>query len=356
MRMPRVAANLVPVLVGGLSLLLATSAQPAEQPWVVYEGSDGPGKGKNIVFITGDEEYRSEEGLPMLAKLLAKEHGFRCTVLFSVNPDTGEIDPKYLNNIPGLEALDGADLMIILARFRDLPDDQMKHVDDYLKAGKPVIGLRTATHAFNIKSDKPYARYSWTFKGEPKEWDKGFGRLVLGETWVSHWGSHKNESTRGIIAPDARDSPLVNGIKDGEIWCPSDVYEAHPAGDSKPIILGQVLKRPGPMTKDDPYFGMKSTDQPDPNDKKNNPMQPVAWIKSYQLPGGAKPGKAFCTTMGSSTDLTNEPLRRLIVNATYYLLDMKVPDHADVTIVGDYKPSAFGFDGFRKGMKPADFK
>src|SRR5204863_1517375 len=120
---------------------LWASPARAEDQWVVYPGGDGPGKGKHIVFISGDEEYRSEEGLPQMAKILAKRHGFKCTVLFSVNPE-GEIDPQTLNNIPGLEALDSADLLVILTRFRNLPDEQMKHVDDFLKAGKPVIGLR----------------------------------------------------------------------------------------------------------------------------------------------------------------------------------------------------------------------
>ena len=89
MRMPRAAVNLLPILVGGLSLLPAFPARSADQQWVVYEGGNGPGKGKNIVFISGDEEYRSEAGLPMLARMLAKEHACRWTVLFSVNPVTG---------------------------------------------------------------------------------------------------------------------------------------------------------------------------------------------------------------------------------------------------------------------------
>ena len=59
--------------------------------WVVYEGKKGPGKGKHIVFLSGDEEYRSEEGLPQLAKILAVQHGFKCTVLFSINK-AGEIE------------------------------------------------------------------------------------------------------------------------------------------------------------------------------------------------------------------------------------------------------------------------
>ena len=89
--------------------------------------------------------------------------------------------------------------MIIATRFRDLPDDQMKEIVDYVESGRPIIGMRTATHAFNIKDGKrKYARYSFN----SKEWDGGFGRQVLGETWISHHGHHAHESTRGIVAPD----------------------------------------------------------------------------------------------------------------------------------------------------------
>jgi hypothetical protein len=342
--------------------LLAHAADP--QQWVVYEGKDGPGKGKHVVLIAGDEEYRSEEYMPLLGKILAERHGFKCTVVFPVDPSTGEINPKHGKNIPGLEALASADLMIIGTRFRALPDDQMKHVDDYLKAGKPVIGMRTATHAFNgLKGT--YETYNNGYKGEQKEWADGFGRLVLGEKWISHHGEHKKESTRAFFAPDAKGNPLLNGIKDGEIWGPTDVYGVRLPlpGDSKPILLGQSVKRkstdkPG---AGDPFFGMSPDDnEPAPADPKknldkNNPMMPVAWTKSYQLPGG-KPGKAFATTMGSAADLTNEGLRRLLVNATYSLVGLPVPEKADVTIVGDFKPTAYGFDGFKKGMKPADFQ
>ncbi|HEY7117930.1 MAG TPA: hypothetical protein VH475_15190 [Tepidisphaeraceae bacterium] len=361
----RFLRRLLPFALCLLPSLPALAADP--QQWLTFEGKDGPGKGKHIVLISGDEEYRSEESMPMLGKLLSERHGFTCTVLFSIDPATGEISPKTANNIPGIEALDSADLLIILTRFRALPDDAMKHVDDYLKAGKPVIGLRTATHAFNgLKGE--YEKYNYGYHGDQKEWTQGFGRLVLGETWISHHGAHKDESTRGLFAPGAKGSPLLNGIEDGEIWGPTDVYGVRLPlpGDSKPIILGQSVKRAGPHMSDkqDPFFGMRPTDRepaPTTTDKKtgktndkNNPMMPVAWTKSYQLPGG-KPGKSFTTTMGSSTDLTNEALRRLIVNAAYYLLDMKVPEKADVTIVGEFHPSAFGFDGHRKGMKPADY-
>ncbi len=314
--------------------LLSSVAARAADPWLVFDGADGPGKGKHIVLLSGDEEYRSEEALPQLAKILAKRHGFKCTVLFAIAKD-GTIDPTRNDNIPGLESLRSADLMIIATRFRNLPDDQMKEVVDYIESGRPIIGMRTATHAFNLKG-KTYAKYTWN----SKEWDGGFGRQVLGDTWVSHHGNHGKESTRGIIAPGAKENPIVRGIKDGDIWGPTDVYEAHPPADCTPIILGQVLE------------GMKPDDKP-LEGKKNDPMMPVAWIKTYTGESGKK-ARIFTTTMGAATDLESEGLRRLLVNAAYWAvgLEEKIAERCDVALVGEYHPTPFGFGGFKKGLKP----
>lgn len=100
------------------------SGPGTEQQFVVYDGTQGPAANmrdepKHIVLISGDEEYRSEETLPALGKILAQRHGFKCTVLFAIDPDTGEINPNINNNIPGLEALQSADLMVIFTRFRN---------------------------------------------------------------------------------------------------------------------------------------------------------------------------------------------------------------------------------------------
>jgi type 1 glutamine amidotransferase len=325
-----------------------SSPARADDPtqWVVYQGTDGPGKGKHVVLVGGDEEYRSEESLPQLGKILAKHHGFKCTVLFAVDKQTGEINPDVVDNIPGLEALDSADLMIIATRFRNLPDAQMKHIVDYLDRGKPVIGLRTATHAFNIPDkNATYAKYGWKYDG--KDYEKGFGKQVLGETWVAHHGKHKVQSTRGIAAPDAKDSPILRGIKDGDIWGPSDVYTVNLPlpGDSKPVVLGQVLE------------GMNVGDKPLEGEK-NNPMMPVAWTKTYEGAHGEK-GRVFTTTMGAATDLTAEGTRRMVVNAVYWALGMEdgVPQEGTkVDLVGTYEPTAFGFKGFKKGVRPADHK
>src|SRR5436309_8787102 len=103
-----------------LAALAGAAATQDAKLWVVYEGSDGPGKGKHVVLVSGDEEYRSEETLPQLAKILAKRHGFTCTVLFAIDPKDGTINPNVTDNIPGLEKLKTADLMVIFTRFRKL--------------------------------------------------------------------------------------------------------------------------------------------------------------------------------------------------------------------------------------------
>lgn len=330
-----------------LMLLISAGIQPTiaqnDQPWVQYRGVDGPGSGKHVVLIAGDEEYRSEETMPHLGRILAKRHGFNCTVLFPINPDTGNIKPNYNKNIPGTQALKTADLMIISTRFRQLPDKQMKPIDQYLKAGKPVIGLRTATHGFKFPGDSKWNHYSNGYDGPKEAWNGGFGMLVLGEQWSGHWGDHGSESTRGIIPDSAKNHPITNGIKSGMIWGPTDVYKVNmpiPGDKSKIFVRGQVLKGMSPDSK--------------PNPKKNDPMMPIAWGKSYQLPSGKK-GAAFTSTMGASQDFKNPAFRRLLVNAVYFLLFGKAPQQADVRIVGEFNPSDFGFGNFKKGMKPSDY-
>jgi len=314
-----------------LLLLFAGSAN------IITAGS-GPGSGKRIVLISGDEEYRSEQALPQLAKILTKRHGFQCTVLFAIDAKDGTINPDQRNNIPGLEALDNADLMVIFTRFRDLPDAQMKHIVDYVEAGRPIVALRTATHAFDLKTSKTYQRYSWN----SKEWDGGFGRQVLGETWIDHHGDHGKQSTRGIVVREQEGHPILRGIHSGDIWVPTAVYKVRLPlpGDSQPLILGQVLQ--GMQPSDPPAAGAK-----------NDPMMPVAWTKTYSSKSGAR---VFTTTMGAAEDLENESLRRLIVNACFWAmgLESQIPPRTNVDLVGDYKPLPFRFGGFARGLQPAD--
>ncbi len=327
-------------LIAVVSAGLTPSLSASDPRWITFEGKEGPGQGKHIVFVTGDEEYRSEESMPMFAKILAVHHGFKCTVLFAINKETGEIDPVTTDNIPGLEALDGADLMVLFTRFRELPDEQMKHIIDYTNSGKPIIALRTATHPFYYRNNKtsPYAKYSWENKDE--SFRGGYGRQVLGETWISHYGHHQKESTRGIVADGMKDHPIVRGV--GTIWGPSDVYGLTTLhGDCTPVIMGYVLE------------GM----EPDDEINADKPPLPVAWIKTYTGDTG-KTAKVFTTTMGHGDDFKDEDFRRLMVNACYWTLDMsdKIPPKSKVEIVGQYDPKPIGFGGNKKGVKPEDHR
>ena len=309
-----------------------------EDLYVVYEGTEGPGLGKHVVLVSGDEEYRSEEALPMLAKVLAVHHGFRCTVLFAVDRQTGFIDPMNVADIAGLEHLDTADMMVLFTRFRELPDDQMKHIVDYTNAGKPVMGLRTATHAFRYTEhpDSPYAKYDYQHEG----FEGGYGRQVLGETWVSHYGHHGHESSRGVVNEAMEDHPILRGVDD--IWGPTDVYTIHSlTGDAQVLVYGQVL------------VGMDPADAPN-TDK---PLMPVAWVKHYTGDEG-KPSRVFGTTMGASVDLASAGLRRLLVNGCYWCMAMedRIPEASNVDCVGDYAPTFYGYGKHREGVRPADLK
>lgn len=325
-------------MVAILASSISSCTQPMQQ-WVRYEGKEGPGKGKHIVFISGDEEYRSEEALPMMAKILSQRHGFTCTVLFAIDPKTGAIDPNTQTNIPGMDHLQKADLLFMSLRFRELPDNQMKYFDEYLQSGKPIVALRTSTHAFLYSRNKEsvYAKYSYNNKA--KSWESGFGKVVLGETWVSHHGDHGSEGTRGLINGLVASNPILKGVKD--IWGPTDVYTINGLDASITVLLyGQSTLG---MTSDAPLSYEKS-------------VMPVAWIKTYQGEKG-KTTKIFATTMGASVDLKSEDLRRMLINASYWALDMEtqIPDKSNAETIGVYEPIMFGFDKFKKGMKPSDF-
>ena len=151
---------------------------------------------------------------------------------------------------------------------------------------------------------------------------------MLGETWIDHHGHHGKQSTRGIFAPGAASHPILRGIRDGEIWGPSDVYEVRLPlpGDSRTLVLGQVVD------------GMRPEDPPAQGNQ-NDPMMPIAWVRSY------KKARVFTTTMGASEDLLNEGLRRMIVNGCYWALGMegRIPAKSDVALVGEYHPTKFGF-------------
>ncbi|HWN95565.1 MAG TPA: ThuA domain-containing protein [Methylomirabilota bacterium] len=333
-----IATTLLATLLAGCQ---TTSTSTGPRDWVSYQGKSGPGKGKHIVFLSGDEEYRSEEALPQLAKILSQRHGFKCTVLFSVDTN-GVINPNAGRSLTHPEALDSADAIVMALRFRHWPDETMQRFEAAMNRGVPIIALRTSTHAFNgLAKDSPWAKWNYNNKG-------GFGKQVLGETWVTHWGVHKKEATRGIIEPSAKNDPILRGVED--VFGDTDVYEAAPPADAKILMRGQVLK------------GMKPTDEPADYKKRNasrieqgvnDPMMPVAWTREHKNEAG-RVNKVFCTTLGSATDFQSEGTRRLVVNGVFWGLGMNVPAKANVDLIGEFTPTMYGFNSFKKGTKPSD--
>jgi hypothetical protein len=313
-------------------LLVFSSPVFADDQFLVFEPA-GDANGKHVVFVSGDEEYRGEESCPMLAKILSQHHGFKCTVLFSIDKETGCIDPTELSNIPGLENLATADVMILCTRLRTLPDEQVKHIFDFLQSGKPLIAFRTATHAFKSGD---YGGYDW----------KNFGKMVVGENWLSHHGDHKIQGGRGFIVPENKDHPILNSVSD--VFTTSDIYgiEALDQEAATVLLRGGVTETLDPASQLVPG-------------EKNDPMMPLAWLKEYKSPNGEKTGMCFGTTAGAAVDFRSEDLRRMIINATFHLCGLDVPETANVNFVDPFDPSFYGFtakDYFRKrNLRVEDF-
>ena len=146
-------------------------------------------------------------------------------------------------------------------------------------------------------------------------------------------------------------NPILRGVEN--IFGDTDVYEAYPPDSATILVLGQVLKGMNPTDEPADYKKKRATDKVEQG--VNEPPMPVVWTRVNDSDLG-KGNKTLCTTLGSATDLQNEGLRRLIVNAAYVFTGLPVPAKADVSLVGEYKPTMYGFGGFVKGVKPADLK
>jgi hypothetical protein len=311
---------------------------PSQQPWLKFAGKSGPGKGKHVVLIAADQEYRSEQALPMLAGILSERHGFDCTVLFSVN-EAGHVDPtlpapfdekatRQHHQIPGLDQLDDADCVIWLSRFMQLPDEKLKHFHNYFDSGKPIIALRTANHGL------------WRGTKYFKDGKQVSLKQLLGGAFMGHHGGWHRESTRGVIVEEHQSHPLLAGVTD--IWGPSDVYRCHSEKSPLPddctaLVLGQPLVNLEPTAE--------------PNEEKE-PL-PIAWIKTWKGNRG-KDSRIFHFTMGSGRDFENEGVRRLVINAVYWGLGKEDRIDADYSVdpISDYRPRKSGFNYQALGVEP----
>ena len=239
-----------------------------------------------IVFVTGDHEYSGESTLPFIAAELEKSYGFQTKIL-KASPDQNAEE-----NIPGLEALQQADVAVFFLRWRRLPAEQVKFIEDYLKTGKPVVGFRTTTHAFNYP------------KGHELEKWNAFGELVFnappgwgGKSNHTHYGH--NSSTDVTIIPEAAKNPILTGVSNNfhsRSWL-YKVRPDYPVKGSNLLLLGHSI-----------------------NPDKEAIDNPVAWtgVNSYG-------GKFFMTTLGHPEDFSLEPFQRLVINSIHWASGKKIP-------------------------------
>jgi hypothetical protein len=327
-------SRFIPLSFSLFAAWLSTSLFGMASP-VNYISTASISKGKHLVFIASDHEYRGEETLPALARILSKHHGFDCTVLFGLD-ENGEIQAGA-SNIPGLEALDSADGMVMFTRFQALPDEQMKHIDAYLKRGRPVMGLRTSTHAFKYgEKESAYTKYD--FQSKAKDYERGFGHQVLGQTWVGHYGKNHRQSTRITIVDGQGTHPILRGVKDIHVQCGG--YNAEPQDDWNILTMAQ------------PLMSMEFDGKPDAS----KPPMASEWTREYAGVDGKK-GRVFTSLYGASEDILNEGYRRMLVNATYWMLNLEdqIEGDASIDFVGKYQPNTFRGGGYARGIKPSAY-
>ena len=209
----------------------------------------------HIVLLSGESLYDSATTLPRFAKRLGKEHGYRCTVIVR----------KEEHRFPSLDSLVQADLVIVFARRMELPGEQLDQVKQYIESGKPVIGLRTASHAIQ----------NWL------EFDK----LVLGGNYQGH---HKNNlSGNASIVPAAKGHPILDGVA-AEFKMGGSLYKNTTlARAAKPLLSGAV---------------------------EGHPAEPVAWTHSY------KGNRTFYTSLGHADDFATPNFHKLVTNAIAWCL------------------------------------
>jgi type 1 glutamine amidotransferase len=238
-----------------------------------------------VVFVTGDHEYSGELTLPLIAAELERHYGIQTKVL-KTSPDyNGEKD------LPGLEVLRDADLAVFFLRWRQLPQDQLDYIDAYLKSGKPVMGFRTTTHAFNYPAGDP--RIRWNSFGEfafgaPPGWG--------GKAQHTHYG-HLS-TTDVTVIPEAAKNPILTGVT--PFHAASWLYRVlpdYPAKGAVPLLMGKSV-----------------------NPDKSAVDNPVAWTWKNEWGG-----KTFITTLGHPDDFQQESFQRLVINAIHSELGIPIP-------------------------------
>ncbi|MFP6612952.1 MAG: ThuA domain-containing protein, partial [Pirellulales bacterium] len=290
------------------------------------------GRTPHVVFVTGDEEYRSEESMPMLAKILHRDYRFRISIAYSLDKE-GHIDPNNTTDATGIEALATADLMVLFTRFRHWPDDKFQRFLDYVAEGKPIVGFRTATHAFRYPADHRFA-----------VWNENKIAQLVGQKWITHHGHHGTQILTKIRRVEAMNKhPILRGVEpfDAYSWLyhvQGGVDQLH--GDSQPLMIGRALKSK--------YLRAKNTER--------FPLEgPVAWIKTYRAASG-KQGRVFFSTAAHPYDFKAEANRKLALNGILWALGLEKQIPAagcNTNLVDEYEPNDAGFGTkFKQNRKP----
>lgn len=313
---------------------IALQAVALMMPWVALPAASSAQSTPHVVFVTGDEEYRSEESMPMLAGILERDYGFRVTVLYSVD-SLGFINPNRADNIPGLEALDSADLMVLFLRYRALPEDQRRHILDFAESGRPMVGFRTTTHAFLHKDDPALALLN-------EDWP----RRVFGQKWITHHGHFDDGAaplTEVDLLPWQTGHPILRGVSPFQAY--SWLYHVEGGdhqlyGDCRLLLTGRSLRSSHEQEGRLDQFPL---------------VNPVAWTKSYTGSAGIS-ARVFFTTLGHPYDFREESMRKLALNGILWALgreDLIGPAGADAAFAAPYEPNNSGFgERFKKGRKP----
>lgn len=238
----------------------------------VFKGDVRP----HVVIAMAEAEYETNRTLPDFgAAYLGKD--FRVTYCFE--NDTNRDD------IPGFDAaLESADVLVLSVRRRALPVKQMEALRKYVAAGKPVIGIRTACHAFSLHGKQPpEGTATW----------EAFDPEVFGGNYHGH---HSNKVTSVVeIVPASADHPILHGAPRGRYTQHGSLYKTSPVADSATLLLtGQI---------------------------ESNDQEPVAW--TFQRADG---GKSFFTSLGHKTDFDQPMFQRLLLNSVYWAAGQPIPN------------------------------
>jgi nicotinamidase-related amidase/type 1 glutamine amidotransferase len=228
------------------------------------------------VFLIGEDEYQTWETLPKFAKQELEWRGWRVAVI--------QEDKADKSNFPGLnEALRDADLLLVSVRRRALPKAQLDAVRAHLAAGKPLVGIRTASHAFAPRGKDA---------GKGDAWET-FDADVLGGNYNNHHGN--GPKTTIASAPGAEGDPILSGVDLPQLIGNGSLYKVSPLKETaRPLLVGSI---PGQLP------------------------EPVAWTHVF----GPRQAPVFYTSLGHPDDFSNAAFRRLLLNGILWSTGQTIP-------------------------------